>query len=269
MKLILGPCVIDEHTPEIAERVKEIVSCFDIEDWWFKASFDKANRTAGGSYRGPGLHRGLMVLDDVRNHLGLKVTTDVHEPWQVPVVAEVADMVQVPALLSRQTDLLTACGTFSERVNIKKGQFMAPWDVKHAVEKVEKAGCTDIYVTERGTSFGYNRLVVDMLSFPIMKKEGMRVIFDCTHSLQLPGAGCGCSAGSVEFVTPLARAAIAAGAAGVFAEVYPAPTNEAKCDGPNSIPVEYLDEFITGLLEVEYAVWKREKAGEGERKEEG
>jgi 2-dehydro-3-deoxyphosphooctonate aldolase (KDO 8-P synthase) len=266
MKLILGPCVLDEDAVIIAAKVKIIVERHGISEWWFKASFDKANRTAGGSYRGPGVDLGLVVLRNIRDCYGVKVTTDVHEPWQVPVVAEVADLVQVPALLSRQTDLLTACGTFAPAVNIKKGQFMAPWDVVHAVDKVREAGCKDIYVTERGTSFGYNRLVVDMLSFPIMKKAGLRTIFDCTHSLQLPGAGCGCSAGSVEFALPLARAAVGAGAQGVFAEVHTDPS-KAKCDGPNSIPLDRLDEFIEGILEVEHAVRERQEEGEG--KEEG
>ena len=247
MILIIGPCVIAEDPLEIAARVKGIVECFKWDEFYFKASFDKANRTSHLNYRGPGVHRGLMVLDDVRRTLGVKVTTDVHEVWQARPVADVVDMLQIPALLCRQTDLIQACAETGKTLNIKKGQFLAPWDVKYAVEKAEAAGCKTTYVTERGTSFGYNRLVVDMLSFPIMKGMGLKTIFDCTHSLQLPGAGCGCSAGSTEYVVPLAKAAIGAGAEGLFMEVC-LSRESAKCDGANSVLVDELADVLFQLL---------------------
>ena len=247
MILIIGPCVIADDTLEIAARVKGIVELFKWDEFYFKASFDKANRTSHLNYRGPGVHRGLMVLDDVRRTLGVKVTTDVHEVWQARPVADVVDMLQIPALLCRQTDLIQACAEIGKPLNIKKGQFLAPWDVKYAVEKAEAAGCKMTYVTERGTSFGYNRLVVDMLSFPIMKGMGLKTIFDCTHSLQLPGAGCGCSAGSTEYVVPLAKAAIGAGAEGLFMEVC-LSRESAKCDGANSVLVDELADVLFQLL---------------------
>ena len=247
MILIIGPCVIAEDTLEIAARVNGIVECFKWDEFYFKGSFDKANRTSHLNYRGPGVHRGLMVLDDVRRTLGLKVTTDVHEVWQARPVADVVDMLQIPALLCRQTDLVQACAETGKPLNIKKGQFLAPWDIKYAVEKAEAAGCKTTYVTERGTSFGYNRLVVDMLSFPIMKQMGMKTVFDCTHSLQLPGAGCGCSAGSTEYVVPLAKAALGAGAEGLFMEVC-LSRESAKCDGANSVLVDELADVLFQLL---------------------
>lgn len=247
MILIIGPCVIAEDTLEIAARVKGIVELFKWDKFYFKASFDKANRTSHLNYRGPGLHRGLMVLDDVRRVVGLQTTTDVHEVWQARPVADVVDMVQIPALLCRQTDLIQASARFAKVLNIKKGQFSAPWDIQFAVEKAEAEGCKTIYVTERGTSFGYNRLVVDMLSFPVMRQMGLTAIFDCTHSLQLPGAGCGCSAGSTEYVIPLAKAAMGAGAQGLFMEVC-LSRETAKCDGSNSVLVDELAEVLMQLL---------------------
>jgi len=253
MKYIIGPCVIDENTLKIAARVKGVLECFDVGEFWFKGSFDKANRTGLRSYRGLGLYRGLAVLDDVRKRFGFKITTDVHEVGQVPAVAGIVDLVQIPALLCRQTDLLVSCGKHAKAVSIKKGQFLAPWDMGYAVEKVEAGGCTQVYVIERGTSFGYNRLVVDMQSFPVMAKMGLEVIFDCTHSLQLPGAGSGCSAGSVEYVIPMARAAVAAGAKGIFMEVC-LDQKTAKCDGPNSVPVDDLADVLKEIQKVEHAL---------------
>lgn len=249
MKLILGPCVIDESTLEVAAAVAPVFRRYaDRCECYFKASWDKANRTSGGSYRGPGMTAGLKVLKTVKRKTGMMLTTDVHEVSQVAPVAAVVDMLQVPALLCRQTDLLVACGAAGRRVSVKKGQFMAPWDMGHVYNKVRGAGCDDITVIERGTTFGYNRLVVDMLSFPILKGMGITTVFDCTHSLQLPGAGDGCSAGSVAYVVPLARAALGAGAQGLFLEVC-LDRSKAKCDGPNSVQVDEIE----GVLEAIFA----------------
>jgi 2-dehydro-3-deoxyphosphooctonate aldolase (KDO 8-P synthase) len=247
MKLIIGPCVIDENTLRIAAEIKPIVAGFaQFSEVWFKGSYDKANRTSFRNYRGLGLLEGLSVLGSVATD-GWKVTTDVHEVWQVEAAAEVAAMIQIPALLCRQTELLFEAGSCGKAVSIKKGQFMAPWDVVYAVEKVRAGGCQDVTVIERGTSFGYNRLVVDMLSFPVMKGLGLETVFDCTHSLQLPGAGCGCSAGSVAYAVPLARAALGAGAGGLFMEVC-IDRARAKCDGPNSIEVRELKGVLEAIL---------------------
>ena len=248
MKLIIGPCVIDENTVEIASQVKGIVGYFSVfDEVWFKASYDKANRTSGASYRGLGMVMGLEILENVKRQTGFRLTTDVHQVSEVGVVGCVVDLIQVPALLCRQTDLLEAVGGSGKPVSIKKGQFMAPWDMVYAVDKVRAAGCSDVTVIERGTSFGYNRLVVDMLSFPVMAGMGLKTVFDCTHSLQLPGAGCGCSAGSTEYVVPLARAALGAGAGGLFMEVC-LDRRTAKCDGPNSVEVRELGDVLTAIL---------------------
>ena len=249
MKLILGPCVIDEATLEIASHVAGLFDRYaDRHECYFKASWDKANRTSGGSYRGPGLVAGLKVLKAVKKKTGMMLTTDVHETSQVGAVAAVVDMLQVPALLCRQTDLLVACGASGRRVSVKKGQFMAPWDMVHVYNKVAGAGCKEVTIIERGTSFGYNRLVVDMTGFCTMKGLGIgEVVFDVTHSLQLPGAGCGCSAGSVEYVVPFARAALAAGADGLFMEVC-LDRSKAKCDGPNSVQVDELEGVLNAIL---------------------
>jgi 2-dehydro-3-deoxyphosphooctonate aldolase (KDO 8-P synthase) len=249
MKLILGPCVIDESTVEIASHVSTLFNRYaDRFECYFKASWDKANRSSGGSYRGPGLVAGLKTLKAVKRKYGMMLTTDVHETSQVKDVAAVVDMLQVPALLCRQTDLLVACGVSGRRVSVKKGQFMAPWDMVHVYNKVAGAGCKEVTIIERGTSFGYNRLVVDMTSFAVMKGLGLETVFDVTHSLQLPGAGVGCSAGSVEYVVPLARAALGAGADGLFMEVC-VDRAKAKCDGPNSVEVGELE----GVLEAIFA----------------
>jgi len=248
MKLILGPCVIDETTIEVAGVVATLFNRYaDRFECYFKASFDKANRTAGGSYRGPGLVAGLKVLKAVKKKYGMMLTTDVHEVGQVKAVAGVVDMLQVPALLCRQTDLLVECGGSGRRVSVKKGQFMAPWDMVHVYNKVAGAGCDDVTIIERGTSFGYNRLVVDMTGFCIMKELGLSTIFDVTHSLQLPGAGVGCSAGSTAYVVPLARAAMGAGADGLFMEVC-VDRSRAKCDGPNSVQTDELEGVLEAIL---------------------
>lgn len=255
MILIAGPCVIDEQTPEIASVLAEIFGRYaGYFECYFKASYDKANRTSLNSYRGPGITKGLQVLKRIKNKHHLLITTDVHSVEEVSKSAAVVDMIQIPALLCRQTDLLAAAGKSKRRVNIKKGQFMAPWDMANAVEKVEAAGCSEVTVTERGTSFGYNRLMVDMFSIPIMQKAGLKVIVDCTHSLQLPGAGSGCSASQPrEFVKTLALAATAAGADGLFFEVYPEP-DSAKCDGPNSVRLDELEPLLNAVLAVRQAV---------------
>jgi 2-dehydro-3-deoxyphosphooctonate aldolase (KDO 8-P synthase) len=197
------------------------------------------------------MYEGLKILKEIKNKFGIKVTSDIHDRNETITVSEVVDLVQIPALLSRQTDLLKAAGCYSTSVNIKKGQFAAPWDIKHAVEKVKEAGCDKIFVTERGTSFGYNRLVVDMASFHIMREsmpdKGVKFIFDATHSCQLPGAGSGCSSGNRDFVPILARAAIAAGADGIFIEVHNDP-DKALCDGPNSLALKNLEPLLKNLL---------------------
>jgi 2-dehydro-3-deoxyphosphooctonate aldolase (KDO 8-P synthase) len=248
MKLIIGPCVIDESTLEIAGHVAGLFNRYcDRFECYFKASWDKANRTSGGSYRGPGLEKGIKVLKSVKKKYGMMLTTDVHETGQVAAVASVVDMLQVPALLCRQTDLLVECGRAGRRVSVKKGQFMAPWDMVHVYNKVAGAGCKEVTIIERGTCFGYNRLVVDMTGFAVMKGLGMETVFDVTHSLQLPGAGCGCSAGSVEYVVPLARAALAAGADGLFMEVC-VDRSRAKCDGPNSVQVDELEGVLNAIF---------------------
>jgi 2-dehydro-3-deoxyphosphooctonate aldolase (KDO 8-P synthase) len=248
MKLILGPCVIDESTIEIALFVSTIFNRYaDRFECYFKASWDKANRTSGDGYRGPGLVAGLKTLKTVKRKFGMMLTTDVHEVCQVKAVAAVVDMIQVPALLCRQTDLLVECGKAGRRVSVKKGQFMAPVDMVHVYNKVAGAGCKEVTVIERGTSFGYNRLVVDMTSFAIMTNLGLETVFDVTHSLQLPGAGCGCSAGSVEYVVPLARAALAAGADGLFMEVC-VDRSRAKCDGPNSVQTDELEGVLEAIF---------------------
>jgi 2-dehydro-3-deoxyphosphooctonate aldolase (KDO 8-P synthase) len=247
VKLILGPCVIDESTLEIASYVSTLFNRYaDRFECYFKASWDKANRSSGGSYRGPGLEKGLKVLKAVKKRYGMMLTTDVHETGQVGVVASVVDMLQVPALLCRQTDLLVACGRAGRRVSVKKGQFMAPWDMVHVYNKVRSGGCKaeDICIIERGTSFGYNRLVVDMTSFAVMKGLGLETVFDVTHSLQTPCTGDGCSGGSTEYLVPLARAALGAGADGLFMEVC-VDRAKAKCDGPNSVQTDDL----AGVLE--------------------
>lgn len=259
MIVIAGPCVIDDRTLEIAERLAPMVSAFAPHiEFVFKASFDKANRTSAESYRGPGLESGLKTLREVKRRYGFMLTTDVHEMHQVGPVAEVVDVIQIPALLSRQTDLIRAAGSSGRTVSIKKGQFAAPEDLRHAVEKAKGAGCRTVWLIERGASFGYHRLVVDMLSFPVLKTTGAaRIIFDCTHSLQLPAAGGGCSAAMARDYAPiLARAATAAGADGVFAEVYPDP-DQAKCDGPNSLSFQQWADMIGQCLPINRLVQRR------------
>jgi len=250
--LIAGPCVLEDL--EISLEIGRFMAAAARKHgfaYMFKASYDKANRTSVTSYRGPGISRGLEILAQVKEVVGCPVISDIHEPSQAEKAAQILDCIQIPAFLCRQTDLLVAAGETGKAVNIKKGQFMAPWDMVHAIKKVESTGNQNLLLTERGVSFGYNNLVVDMRAIPIMAGFGYPVIFDATHSVQLPGGGNGCSSGQREFVPHLARAAMAAGADGIFMEVYPDP-EKARCDGANSLP---LDE-IHGLLSQLTAIFK-------------
>jgi len=244
LALIAGPCVIEDaaFTVRMAKALVRMAKSRRIP-YVFKASYDKANRSSVKSFRGPGLREGLDILRRVKEEVGCPVLTDVHGIEEVADVAEVADILQVPAFLSRQTDLLLACAETGRIVNVKKGQFLAPWDMEHVVRKLESTGNRNILLTERGASFGYNNLVVDMRSLAVMKQLGYPVIYDATHSVQLPGALNGSSGGQREFVIPLARAAVALGVAGLFCEVHPQP-DKARSDGPNSLPLTGMPEFI-------------------------
>ncbi len=243
--LIAGPCVIEseENVMMIAEHVKEIAKRLDL-DYYFKASFDKANRSCISSYRGPGIEEGLRILRKVKDSYDLKICTDIHEAWQAERVAEVADIIQIPAFLCRQTDLLIAAAKTGKLINVKKAQFLAPWDMGNVVNKLEESGNRNIMLCERGTVFGYNALVVDMTGIIEMKKFGYPVVFDATHSVQKPGGMGKTTGGNRAFVEPLAKAAIAVGADALFFEVHPEP-DAALSDGPNMVK---LDEF-SGLLE--------------------
>lgn len=255
-RLVAGPCVIEseEMVLEVARDIKNITDELGIE-YYFKASFDKANRTSIYSYRGPGLEEGLRILKKVKDTLGLKIVTDIHEPYQAEPVAEVADIIQIPAFLCRQTDLLVAAAKTGREINVKKAQFLAPWDMKNVVNKLEECGNKNINLTERGTTFGYNNLVVDMTSIIEMKKFGYPVIFDATHSVQKPGGKGDATGGNREYVEYLAKAALAVGADGLFMEVHPDPDN-AKSDGPNMIPLKDLKAILIKLVEVYNAVHK-------------
>lgn len=242
--LIAGPCVIEseDSVMEIAEAVKGMAERLGL-DYYFKASFDKANRTSISSYRGPGIEEGLRILKKAKDTYRLKICTDIHEPWQAKKAAEVADMLQIPAFLCRQTDLLVAAAETGRLINVKKAQFLAPWDMANVVRKIEESGNRNIMLCERGTSFGYNTLVVDMTGIAEMKKFGYPVVMDATHSVQKPGGNGTATGGNRENVEPLAKAAVAAGADALFFEVHPDPDN-ALSDGPNMVK---LDEF-EGLL---------------------
>ncbi len=242
--VIAGPCVIESEDVvfETALRLREICSRLRLP-FVFKSSYDKANRTSVNSFRGPGIEQGLRVLDSVRSRLSVPVLTDVHSPSEAARAAEVVDVLQIPALLCRQTDLVIAASETGKAVNVKKGQFLAPWDVKNIIEKFTSTGNTGLMITERGTSFGYNNLVVDFRAFPVMRSFGYPVIFDVTHSLQLPGGRGSSSGGQREFAAPLARAAVAAGVDGLFMEVHPDP-DRALCDGPNMIRLDDLEDML-------------------------
>ena len=256
--LIAGPCVIEseEHAIRIAEIIKGVARALGFP-FIFKASYDKANRTSIRSFRGPGIKEGLRILKKIKNDLNIPVLTDVHETADVGKVAEVVDVLQIPAFLSRQTDLVVAAALSGRAVNIKKGQFMSPWDMRHVVEKCRDAGNTQVFLTERGSSFGYNNLVVDMRSLAIMRNYAP-VVFDATHSVQLPSAqaddkGPTVSGGQPEFIPVLARAAVAAGADGVFMEVHDNP-KEAKSDGANALESTHLRGLLKELLAVRKAL---------------
>ena len=255
MIVIAGPCVIEDRETvfKVAKAVKELQSAHPEHTFIFKASFDKANRSSLSSYRGPGIEKGLEILREVKEKFSLPVTTDIHEPWQAEEVAEVVDVIQIPAFLCRQTDLLVAAARTGKTVNIKKGQFMAPWDMENAVEKVRKSGGKEVWTTERGTTFGYNNLVVDFRSIPIMKEFSDRIIFDTTHSVQRPGGLGRVSGGDRKFVPYLSRAAVSVGVDGLFFETHPEP-DKALSDGPNMVPLKEFKPLIGKLLRLEKSV---------------
>ncbi len=252
--LIAGPCVIEseENVMLIAEKIKGIADKLDL-DYYFKASFDKANRTSINSYRGPGIDEGLKILKKVKETYGLKICTDIHEPWQAAKAAEVADILQIPAFLCRQTDLLIAAAKTGKLINVKKAQFLAPWDMKNVVTKIEEAGNNNIMLCERGSTFGYNTLVVDMTGILEMKKFGYPVVMDATHSVQKPGGKGTATGGNREYVEPLAKAAIAAGADALFFEVHPDPDN-ALSDGPNMVKLDEFEGVLERIIKVYDAV---------------
>jgi 2-dehydro-3-deoxyphosphooctonate aldolase (KDO 8-P synthase) len=252
--LIAGPCVIEseEATLRHAERLLTICNGLSMP-LIFKASYDKANRTSIGAFRGPGLKEGLRILAKVKESLGLPVLSDIHSIEQIAPAAEVLDVLQIPAFLCRQTDLLIAAARCGRVINVKKGQFLAPWDMKNVAGKLAASGNENIILTERGVSFGYNNLVVDMRSFPIMRASGYPVVFDATHSVQLPGGQGESSGGQREFVEYLSRAAVAAGIDGIFMEVHEDP-DKALCDGPNSIPLSELAFLLKKLRAIDALV---------------
>jgi 2-dehydro-3-deoxyphosphooctonate aldolase (KDO 8-P synthase) len=256
--VIAGPCVIEneELTLSIAARLKQIAAELAVP-LVFKASFDKANRTSVTAYRGPGLPQGLAILRRVKESTGLPVTTDLHEPQQAAPVAEVCDLLQIPAFLARQTDLLLAAAATGRPVHVKKGQFLAPWDMKNVVGKLEAGGCRHILLGERGTFFGYGRLVNDMRAIPQMQSLGVPVIFDATHSVQEPGGLGAATGGNRAMVEPLARAAVALGADGLFFETHPDP-DSAPSDGPNMIPLDQFAGLLRRLLAIRRAVEEME-----------
>ncbi len=253
-ELIAGPCVIEseEQVLSIAAELKAITSRLGIP-FTFKASFDKANRTSINSFRGLGVERGIEILKKVKETLGLPICTDIHEPWQAKAVAEVADIIQIPAFLCRQTDLLVAAAKTGKRINIKKAQFLAAWDMKNCLDKVRESGNNNVMLCERGSSFGYNTLVVDMTGLRVMKDMGVPVIFDATHSVQKPGGNGTSTGGNRQYVEYLAKAAIAVGVDGLFMETHPDPDN-AKSDGPNMVPLAEMEELLTKLIRVYQAL---------------
>ncbi len=260
--LIAGPCVLEsrELAFAVAKHLSSLASRLSFPVI-FKGSFDKANRSSVRSYRGPGEREGLKILADVKKRFGLPVTTDIHEPRQAASAAEVVDLLQIPAFLCRQTDLIVAAGETGLPVNIKKGQFMAPWDMANAVEKVVAAGNRAVLVTERGTSFGYNNLVVDFRGIPAIRETICPAIFDATHSVQLPGGAGDASSGDRRFIVPLARAAMAVGADGLFLEVHPDP-GRALSDGPNSLSLRDVEPLVRSMLAIRAAVYGKVRAGE-------
>ncbi|HYY93074.1 MAG TPA: 3-deoxy-8-phosphooctulonate synthase [Pyrinomonadaceae bacterium] len=247
LTVIAGPCVVEsrEHALMIARECRKRTRDAGL-DYVFKASYDKANRSSHASYRGPGIGEGLEALRAVKEETGLPVLTDVHDVSQVEEAARVADVLQIPAFLCRQTDLVVAACRTGRAVNVKKGQFLAPWDARNIVEKARAAGCEKLLLTERGFSFGYNNLVVDMRSFPVMRSFGVPVVFDVTHSLQLPGGLGSATGGQSEYIEPLARAGVACGVDAVFMEVHEAP-ERALSDGPNALPLARMSALLSTL----------------------
>jgi len=254
--LISGPCVIESEDIvfETAEILKEITENLEIP-FIFKSSYDKANRSSIKSYRGPGIKKGLEILNKVKEKFQIPVLSDVHSVEEINIAKEVLDVIQIPAFLCRQTDMVVEAGKTGKPVNVKKGQFLAPWDVGNIIEKIKSTGNEKIMITERGTTFGYNNLVVDFRSFPVIRSFGVPVIFDATHSVQLPGGAGVCSSGQREFIPYLSRAAVACGVDGVFFEVHPEP-DRALCDGPNMVPLRDFRELLQSLLEI-HAVSKK------------
>ncbi|TDT69717.1 2-dehydro-3-deoxyphosphooctonate aldolase (KDO 8-P synthase) [Hypnocyclicus thermotrophus] len=256
LTLLAGPCVIEseELVMEVAGKIKEICDRLNI-NYVFKSSFDKANRSSIYSYRGPGIEKGLQILQKVKDTYNIPVVTDIHEVWHAEKAAEVVDILQIPAFLCRQTDLLIAAAKTGKAVNIKKGQFLAPWDMKNVVKKFEECGNENIMLCERGSSFGYNTLVVDMRSLLEMREFGYPVVFDATHSVQKPGGKGDTTGGDRQYVSPLMRAALAIGVDAIFAEVHPDPDN-AKSDGPNMLKLDELEEILKIAIEINNVVKK-------------
>ena len=252
-RLIAGPCVIEskENAMMIAKHLKEVTDRLGIP-FTFKASFDKANRASIKSYRGPGLEKGLHILSDIKEEVGVRIATDVHEPWQAGTVGEVADIIQIPAFLCRQTDLLVAAAKTGKAVNIKKAQFLAPWDMVNCIDKIKDIN-SNLMLCERGTVFGYNNLVVDMTGLVEMKSFGFPVIFDATHSVQKPGGKGNATGGNREFAEPLAKAAIAVGVDGIFMETHPDPEN-ALSDGANMVYLDKVEGMLKNLIKIYKAV---------------
>jgi 2-dehydro-3-deoxyphosphooctonate aldolase (KDO 8-P synthase) len=247
LAFILGPCVVENETHALfmAREINDVCRGVGI-NFVYKSSFDKANRSSGESFRGGGMEFGLEILARVKAEIGVPVITDVHETWQVEKVANVADIIQIPAFLCRQTDLLIESAKSGKAVNVKKGQFLAPWDAKNIVEKLQSAGSEKILLTERGSSFGYNNLVVDLRSFPIMRSFGVPVVFDVTHSLQLPGGLGKATGGQAEYIEHFARSGVACGVDAVFMEVHDNPL-KAPSDGPNQLPLNRLEKLLVKL----------------------
>ncbi len=260
LSFLLGPCVVEssKHALFMAREIKLICDRVGV-GVVYKSSFDKANRSSIESFRGQGMAFGIEVLAEVKAEIGIPVITDIHEPYQAEKAAEVADILQIPAFLCRQTDLLTAAARTGKAVNVKKGQFLAPWDAKNIVDKLREAGCEKILLTERGASFGYNNLVVDLRSFPIMRSFGVPVVFDVTHSLQLPGGLGKATGGQAEYIEHFARAGVACGVDAVFMEVHDDPAN-APSDGPNQLPLSRLEGLLVKLKQIHQLVNETQSA---------
>lgn len=256
LSFLLGPCVVEsyEHAVKMASSIQQICKRVGV-GFVYKSSFDKANRSSIDSFRGDGMDAGLEILDKVRNEIGVPIITDIHEPWHAEKAAAVADILQIPAFLCRQTDLLIAAAKTGKAVNVKKGQFLSPWDAKNIVDKLQAAGCEKILLTERGASFGYNNLVVDLRSFPVMRSFGVPVVFDVTHSLQLPGGLGKATGGQSQYIEDFARAGVACGVDAVFMEVHDDPPR-APSDGPNQLPLGRLEALLTKLKQIHELVHK-------------